>query len=108
MEATPALMTVRRGGVFSRFVENTFKYLMITPMTIILVAISIYPFIFAVRLALTNAGTMNLNAPKWVGLMNFYNILISGRFWESTVLTVVYVAAALILEITLGMLLAIL
>ena len=108
MEAQAAVLTVKKGGVFSRFVESTFKYLMIVPMTVILVAISIYPFIFAVRLSLTNAGTMNLNAPKWVGLMNFWTILSSGRFWRSTVLTVVYVVSALALEIALGMLLAIL
>jgi multiple sugar transport system permease protein len=108
MEGQAAVITIRKSGVFSRFVENTFKYLMITPMTIILVAISIYPFIFAVRLSLTNAGTMNLNAPKWVGVNNFINILGSSRFWESTVLTIVYVASALVLEIVLGLLLAIL
>ena len=108
MEDQAAAITVKKAGVFSQFVENTFKYLMIAPMTLILAAISIYPFIFAVRLALTNARTININAPKWVGLNNFISILGSSRFWESTVLTVVYVASALVLEVVLGLLLAIL
>jgi multiple sugar transport system permease protein len=108
MEAQAGVISVKKGGVFSQFVEKTFKYLMIAPMTLILAAISIYPFIFAVRLALTNARTININAPKWVGLTNFINILGSSRFWDSTVLTVVYVASALVLEVVLGMLLAIL
>ncbi len=103
-----ATLTVKRSGVFSRFVEHTFKYLMITPMTIILAAISLYPFIFAVRLSLTNARTININAPKWVGVNNFINILGSTRFWESTVLTILYVASAIVLEVVLGLLLAIL
>ncbi len=108
MEVQAGAITVKKGGVFSRFVENTFKYLMIAPMTLILAAISIYPFIFAVRLSLTNARTININAPKWVGLTNFIHILGSSRFWESTVLTIVYVASALVLEVVLGLLLAIL
>lgn len=108
MEAQAGTITVRRGGPLSRFVENTFKYLMIAPMTIILAAISLYPFVFAVRLALTNASTINLRAPNWVGLTNFITILGSSRFWQSTVLTIVYVASALVLEVVLGLLLAIL
>jgi multiple sugar transport system permease protein len=108
MEDQAAAITVKKGGVFSRFVENTFKYLMITPMTIILAAISLYPFIFAVRLALTNARTINIHAPKWVGVNNFINILGSTRFWQSTVLTIVYVTSAIVLEVVLGLLLAIL
>ena len=108
MEVQAAALTVKRGGVFSRFVENTFKYLMIAPMTVVLAAISLYPFVFAVRLALTNARTININAPKWVGVNNFISILGSTRFWESTVLTVVYVASVLVLEVVLGLLLAIL
>ena len=108
MEDQAAAITIRKGGVFSRFVESSFKYLMIAPMTIILAAISLYPFVFAVRLALTNASTINLMAPRFVWFKNFGDILISVRFWRSTVLTIVYVASAIVLEVVLGLLLAIL
>ncbi len=108
MENQAAAITVRKVGVLSRFVERTFKYLMIVPMTVILAAISLYPFIFAVRLALTNASTINLMAPRFVWFKNFGDILISARFWQSTVLTVVYVVSAIVLEVALGLLLAIL
>lgn len=107
MEAQAGTINVKKAGVLSRFVERSFKYLMITPMTIILAAISLYPFVFAVRLSLTNARTINIHAPKWVGVNNFIGILGSTRFWESTLLTVIYVISVLVLEVVLGVLLAI-
>jgi multiple sugar transport system permease protein len=72
------------------------------------VAVAVYPFIFALRLSFTNARTINLRNPDWVGLSNYIGILGSLRFWQSTVLTMVYVGVALALEVVLGLLLALL
>jgi multiple sugar transport system permease protein len=96
--------TKKSGG----FVEKWFKYLMITPMTIILAGVAMYPFLFAVKLAFTNAKTMNIRNPDFAGLKNFAMILTAGLFWKSTVLTIIYVVGALSLEIVLGLFLAIL
>jgi multiple sugar transport system permease protein len=90
------------------FVEKWFKYLMITPMTIILAGVAMYPFLFAVRLAFTNAKTMNIRNPDFAGLSNFASILTEGLFWKSAMLTIIYVVGALSLEIVIGLLLAIL
>jgi multiple sugar transport system permease protein len=108
MEDQAATIRVTRRGPLSRFVESSFKYLMIVPMTIILAAIALYPFVFAVRLSLTNASAINLHSPRWVGLTNFLTIFGSMRFWQSTLWTIIYVTTALVLEVVLGMLLAIL
>lgn len=91
-----------------RFIEKYFKYLMIAPTTIILLAVAMYPFLFALRLSLTNAKTNNLLHPKWVGLANYAAILTSSRFWQALVLTVIYVGAAMLIEVVLGMFLALL
>ncbi len=98
--------SIQRG--MGSFIEKWFKYLMITPMTIILAGVAMYPFIFAVRLAFTNAKTMNLRNPDFVGVQNFVSILTSSLFWKSTLLTIGYVAGALSLEIVIGVFLAIL
>ena len=90
------------------FVEKWFKYLMITPMTIILAGVAMYPFAFAVKLSFTNAKTMNIRNPDFAGLKNFASILTAGLFWKSTLLTIIYVVGALSLEIVLGLYLAIL
>ena len=106
-EHPAASAAVARSG-FGRFMDKYMKYFMIAPVTIILVAVAIYPFLFALRLSLTNAKTNNFQNPDWVGLSNYYNILTSGRFWDSTLLTIIYVGAALSLEIVLGLALAML
>lgn len=102
-----ASAAVVRSG-FGRFTDKYMKYFMIVPVTVILAAVAIYPFLFALRLSLTNAKTNNFQNPDWVGVSNYINILTSGRFWESTLLTIIYVGAALSLEILLGLALAML
>jgi multiple sugar transport system permease protein len=101
-----SVAAVRSG--FGRFTDKYIKYFMIIPVTVILAAVAIYPFLFALRLSLTNAKTNNFQNPDWVGLSNYINILSSGRFWNSTLLTIIYVGSALILEIALGLALAML
>jgi multiple sugar transport system permease protein len=102
-----ASAAVARSG-FGRFTDKYMKYFMILPVTIILAAVAIYPFLFALRLSLTNAKTNNFQNPEWVGVSNYISILTSGRFWDSTLLTIIYVGAALSLEILLGLALAML
>jgi multiple sugar transport system permease protein len=106
-EHPAASVAVVRSG-FGRFTDKYMKYFMIIPVTVILAAVAIYPFLFALRLSLTNAKTNNFRNPDWVGLSNYFNILTSGRFWDSTLLTIIYVGAALSLEIVLGLGLAML
>ncbi len=103
----PSAMRAIRNAT-GRFIERYFKYLMIAPTTLILLAVAMYPFIFAVRLSLTNARTNNLLHPKWVGLSNYAQILTSMTFWQALVLTVIYVGAAMAIEVVLGMILALL
>ncbi|MGD9139059.1 MAG: sugar ABC transporter permease [Desulfobacterales bacterium] len=93
---------------FGRLADKYMKYIMIIPVTAILAAVAIYPFLFALRLSLTNAKTNNFQNPEWVGISNYVNILTSGRFWDSTILTIIYVGVALSLEIVLGLGLAML
>ena len=106
-EYPAASAAVVRSGL-GRFTDKYMKYIMIIPVTAILAAVAIYPFLFALRLSLTNAKTNNFQNPEWVGISNYVNILTSGRFWDSTLLTIIYVGAALSLEIVLGLGLAML
>jgi multiple sugar transport system permease protein len=95
-------------GMMGRFIERYFKYLMITPITVILAGVAMYPFIYALWISLTNAKTANFRSPEWVGLLNYGNIIISLRYWQAAGITLMYVGAVLALEIGLGLFLAIL
>jgi multiple sugar transport system permease protein len=81
---------------------------MITPISIILAGVAMYPFVYALWISLSNAKTANFRNPEWVGLLNYGNIIISLRYWQAAGITLMYVGAALALEIGLGLLLAIL
>lgn len=108
---TAESQTATRNGFRSRlneFVEKYFKYLAILPITVILVAVVIYPFLFALRLSLTDARITNFTNPNFIGLSNYAEILTSLAFWQSMGISFVYVLVALLLEIGLGLGLAIL
>src|SRR3972149_9353952 len=91
-----------------RFIDKYFKYIMITPITVILTGVAMYPFFYALWISLTNAKTSNFRSPKFIGLLNYWNIIISLRYWQAAGVTVLYVGGVLLLEIGLALLLAVL
>jgi multiple sugar transport system permease protein len=91
-----------------RFIDKYFKYIMITPITVILAGVAMYPFFYALFISLTNAKTANFRHPKFIGLLNYWNIIISLRYWQAAGVTVMYVGGVLLLEIGLALLLAVL
>jgi len=91
----------------SALTERFFKYIMVTPLTVLLLGIAMFPFLYALWLSLTNAKTINFRHPDFVGLSNYAYILTSPVFWKSLIITAIYVGIALTLEIVIGVGLAI-
>lgn len=81
---------------------------MIAPITLVLVLVAIYPFLYSVRLSLTNAHMANYANPEFVGLRNYISILESAPFWHALALSLIYVALAVTVETGLGLGLAML
>ena len=79
------------------------KYLFIFPAVIVLVSISIYPFIYALRASLSNVSSINL-LEKWrfVGINNYIDLLKDRLFWNSMLLTLEYLVFAVGLEYLFG------
>jgi len=92
----------------SGFVDRSFKYLMIVPITVVLIAVAVFPFLYALQLSFTNAMTVNFDSPSFTGITNYISILTSDMFWKSVGITFSYVALALSLQIIIGVGLAIL
>ncbi len=78
-------------------------YLLVAPPVILLAALVAYPLLYNVALSLRNYRT-----GEFVGLHNFARALEDPQFLASLQATAVYVAAALVTEITLGVALALL
>ncbi len=79
--------------------------LFIAPTIILLVAISIFPLIWSVYLSFTQYKVTGVDAPIWVGLNNFRDILTENDLydnWKQFQFTAVVVISAVGIEFLLG------
>lgn len=82
--------------------------LFIAPATILLLAIFVYPFAYALRISFTEWTLGQDLAPHWVGLANYTMLLGDDRFLNAIFRTAVFVGCAVSIEMVLGFLLALL
>ena len=93
----------RHSALFSGRHDTSLPYLLIAPTVAVLVALSIYPLIYAVRISLhTGSG----EAAHW-GLANFARLASDKFFLSALVHTFVYAVVALTFEFLLGLGLAV-
>lgn len=84
--------------------ERALPLLLLAPTLLVLVALSIYPLVYAVRVSLqTGSGT----SARW-SLDNFTRLFSDAFFLSAFMHTLVYAAAALTCELLLGLALAVL
>lgn len=88
-----------------------FRILPLVPSVLLLAAFMLGPIVYSLYGSLTDRALTGPRAanPQFVGLDNYIELLGSGEFWSSLVLTVVFVlASAVVGQNVLGMLLAVL
>ena len=89
--------------------DRSLAWLFITPVMVLLLAINIFPLIWAVRLSFTNYKSNRPNAPlRWVGLDNYADILSDPDVWHSMQVTAHFVVWTIVLQMLLGFGLALL
>jgi multiple sugar transport system permease protein len=88
--------------------ESRFKWLLLLPTIVILAAITVYPTIFALNLALSdyNLARAAETLKGYIGLQNFRDILRDREFWNSLKITLVFTVAVVFVEFSLGLLIA--
>jgi multiple sugar transport system permease protein len=102
---TPQRVTVRARGLSDRSVA----WLFITPTILLLLAINIFPLIWAIRLSFTNYKSNLGHMPiKFVGLANYANILTDEDVWHSMQVTARFVVSSIALQVVIGFGLALL
>ncbi len=88
-------------GFFST--QRSALLLFLLPALVVLVAITLFPFLHAVFISFTG---MEIARPQkgvpFVGLANYRELFTSARFWSSTRVTFIFVAAASAIEMLLG------
>ncbi|MFT4122257.1 MAG: sugar ABC transporter permease [Microbacteriaceae bacterium] len=112
---TSEALTVRRreteashrpGARRTRRRERSFGYAMIVPAVILVAVFTLGPILASLGLSFTSWDVFT--APKWVGLDNYVELFTNGPVMASFGVTIVLAVAIVILQISLGMLLAVL
>lgn len=77
-------------------------YLLLAPITLLLLLVIVYPLFEAVRLAMTNASLLNPARAHFIGLQNFIKLFSDETFLEGAWRTVRWVLAVVVSEIALA------
>ena len=98
----------KRGSKIRATLENEvyFKWLLITPLLLALVVFMLYPTFYCIFMGFTDY--ILRDAPNFVGFDNYRKVLHDSVFWSAAGRTGLMVVTCIIVEITLGMAIAIL
>ncbi len=85
--------------------SHAFPYLFLAPSVVLLLALTVYPLLYILRLSVYR---LSAGGEEFAGLANFFRLFQDGFFLQSIGQTVVFTLAALALELSLGLTLAVL
>ena len=89
--------------------DRAVAWIFITPTLLLLLAINIYPLIYAISMSFTNFYANKLGREiKWVGLKNYAKILGKEAIWERMQITASFMFWTLLLQAIIGLRLALL
>jgi multiple sugar transport system permease protein len=102
---TPARLANGAHGLSDRSIA----WLFIAPTIVLLLAINIFPLLWAIRLSFTNYKSNLGHLPiKFVGLANYANILTDEDVWHSMQVTARFVVSGIAIQVFIGFGLALL
>jgi multiple sugar transport system permease protein len=88
--------------------ERRLGWLLCAPAVIVMIAVTAYPIGYAVYLSLERYDLRFPSQAKWVGLSNYGAVLSSPYWWQALKVTAIITVISVIIELVLGMLLALL
>ncbi|MEW5959015.1 MAG: sugar ABC transporter permease [Chloroflexota bacterium] len=107
---TPSIAAGRVGArrsFFTRLGEDKhLRYLLLSPAVLLLLAMTVYPYIYALRIS---TYAFRYGKPTvFIGLANYERMLADAFFWESLFRTILFSAGAVMVELVIGLVLALL
>ena len=106
IEATPPTTAAQIEVPVARGGERWLPYLLILPALAILISL-IIPFIIGVYWSLTDYKLTSTLPKQFIGLRNYPTLLQDAAFWNSVRVTLTYVVIALLIELPLGLAVAV-
>jgi multiple sugar transport system permease protein len=86
--------------------ERRLGWMLCAPAVIVMLLVTAYPIIYAVVLSLQNLDLRFPDETSWAGLTNYKTVLTSSLWWGDVWNTVVITVVSVAIELTLGMLIA--
>ena len=102
---SPSAASAIRAGGASAWADRHFKWLMVAPATLLILAFSIYPMLFSLWVVFVNYD-FQIPGHEFVGLQNFQQIVNDPLAWSSLGLTIALSVAVVAIEFMLGLALA--
>jgi multiple sugar transport system permease protein len=93
---------LRAGSRGVALTDRNLRYILLAPTIVLLLALTIYPLVFAVAASLQTVN-VRTGARSFVGLGNFAAIFTDDLFWNALKNTAIYTVSAVSLEFVLGM-----
>ena len=82
--------------------RRRFIFLMLAPATILLVGLTVFPFVVSLVFSFSNYSLTAPNSFALVGFDNYARLFQSGEFWNATATTVIFTVFAVGIELILG------
>ena len=86
--------------------RNKFIILMLMPATILLVGLTLFPFIVSFILSFTDYSLLRPGQTKFIFLDNYIEIMKTDEFWIALRVTVVFTVLAVFVQVVLGVVIA--
>ena len=97
-EKAPKSVEVKRRGVS----DDVLKRILLAPTVLIIIALVIYPFLWAVFLSFHEYSVLYPATPEWVGVENYNAILADPEIWARFSFTGKFMFVAVLIELLLG------
>jgi multiple sugar transport system permease protein len=82
--------------------EQSLKWLLLAPTLIIIAALVLYPFFWAVVLSFTEYSILRPATPIFIGIKNYQDLLNDPLIWERFAFTGRFVFTAVLIELAIG------
>jgi multiple sugar transport system permease protein len=80
-----------------------FALLTVAPATLLLVGISIFPLLWALRLSFMQDSLLSVATPRFIGLGNYAHLLHDKLFWTSLGVTSVFAVSVITIQLAVGL-----
>ncbi len=101
----PSASASQRSGPVSAWADRHFKWLMVAPAALLILALSIYPLLFSLWVVFVNYD-FQIPGHDFVGLQNFAQVIDDPLAWSSLGVTLALSVTVVVIEFALGLALA--